>query len=103
MTQDKINKAVENLKQLIIDEKEHQKKYGGTSRAIVCAYNRSALMIEQFAPEILKSLLQSDNETLYTRKQLQEACKAEYERGLQDAKVVESYEEYLKSNDEVNK
>jgi len=56
-----IEEAVSELVETIKQYKQHQIKYSCISSRTKLGYNRAILMIEQFGPEILESLLKSED------------------------------------------
>jgi hypothetical protein len=54
-----IEEGVEKLKQVISEDRLHLEDMGRRSRDLFKGYNRSLLMIEEFAPEILSNILSS--------------------------------------------
>ena len=102
MTQDKLNKSVEIIEKKLFQHLITYTHVNENNETVFDDPDKNTTPIKLFVTEFvkeIKSLLQSDNETTYTRKQLQEACSKAYYRGVDNKPILDRFDEYLNEED----
>ena len=99
MTQDKINKVVELCNESLkaLDKMITLYPQGGRGGGKSFMHENWTMARGKIIDA--KSLLQSDNEKTYTRKQLQEACSKAYYRGVDNKPILDRFDEHLNEKD----
>jgi hypothetical protein len=84
-----VRKLTQDLVDLIIADKEHQKRYGFQNSHTLLGYNRAMLMIEEHGPEVIREALESEAK-VNEGEEICQWCGADEERAIMH--VVDNYD-----------